>query len=60
MKKYYITFVIILLIFGFNKLNAQTYNMINGIIDVSHGTFYDDGGVSNPYTILVDQQEITV
>lgn len=52
MKKYYITFVIILLIFGFNKINAQTYNMINGIIDVSHGTFYDDGGVSNPYNSL--------
>ncbi|PKP21929.1 MAG: hypothetical protein CVU04_00355 [Bacteroidetes bacterium HGW-Bacteroidetes-20] len=52
MKKYYITFVIILSVFLTNKIDAQTYNMINGIIDVSHGTFYDDGGASNPYNSL--------
>lgn len=52
MKKYYITFVIILSVFLTNKIDAQTYNMINGIIDVSHGTFYDDGGVSNTYNSL--------
>jgi hypothetical protein len=49
MKKNYITLITILLVLLFNKIDAQTYNMINGIIDVSHGTFYDDGGGSNPY-----------
>lgn len=52
MKKYYITFVIILSVFLTNKIDAQTYTMTNGIIDVSHGTFYDDGGASNPYNSL--------
>lgn len=52
MRKYYITFVIILSVFLTNKIDAQTYNMINGIIDVSHGTFYDDGGASNSYNSL--------